>query len=186
MANKSDILGGILGGAAILGLVGVAGAVSYQDTKEGDAFREQHKASVGSMIGRAGAHASRLSCCEEALQLLNDAAKTYNRAGGSTIEKAYSDFNNIANLIINHDESQILRMHYEKKLAEMEVKQTVKESCAPSSSDSVVGITFSTTYDAEQYLRDLGYKEYGRTFIKGNSSVRVERKNYQSIIVSAR
>lgn len=185
MSNKSDIIGGILGGAAILGLVGVAGAVSYQDAKEGDAFREQHKASVGSMIGRAGAHASRLSCCEEALQLLNNAAKTYNSAGGSTIEKAYSDFNNIANLIINHDESQILRMHYEKKLAEMEVKKIVEDSRTPST-DSVVGITFSTTYDAEQYLRDLGYKEYGRTFIKGDSSVRVERKNYQSIIVSAR
>ena len=183
--KNTDILGTVLGGAAILGLVGVAGAVSYQDAKEGETFRAQHKASVGSMIGRAGAHASRLSCCEEALQLLNDAAKTYNRAGGSTIEKAYSDFNNIANLIINHDESQILRMHYEKKLAEMEVKKIVEDSRTPST-DSVVGITFSTTYDAEQYLRDLGYKEYGRTFIKGNSSVRVERKNYQSIIVSAR
>ena len=185
MSNKSDIIGGILGGAAILGLVGVAGAASYQDAKEAEAFREQHKASVGNMLGRAGAHASNLSCCEEALQLLNDAAKAYNRAGGSTIEKAYSDFNEIANLIINHNETKILRMHYEKKLAEMEVKQIVEDSRTPSS-DSVIGITFSTTYDAEQYLRDLGYKEYGRTFIKGNSSVRVERKNYQSIIVSAR
>ena len=185
MANKSDILGGILGGAAILGLVGVAGAVSYQDAKEGETFRAQHKASVGNMLGRAGAHASKMGCCEEALQLLNDAAKTYDRAGGSTIEKAYSDLTKIVNLIVSENEAQILRMHYEKKLAEMEVKKIVEDSRTPST-DSVVGITFSTTYDAEQYLRDLGYKEYGRTFIKGDSSVRVERKNCQSIIVSAR
>ena len=186
MSKGTDVLGGILGGAAILGLVGVAGAVSYQDDKEGETFRAQHKASVGSMIARAGAHASNMGCCEEALQLLNDAAATYDRAGGSTIEKAYSDFTKIVNLIVAENESQILRMHYEKKLAEMEVKKIVEDSRTPSSSDSVVGITFSTRYDAEQYLRDLGYKEYGRTFIKGNSSVRVERKNYQSIIVSAR
>ena len=186
MSKGTDILGGILGGAAILGLVGVAGAASYQDAKEGETFREQHKASVGSMIARAGAHATNMGCCEEALQLLNDASKTYDRAGGSTIEKAYSDFTKIVNLIVAENESQILRMHYEKKLAEMEVKQIVEDSRTPSSTDSVVGITFSTTYDAEQYLRDLGYKEYGRTFIKGNSSVRVDRKNYQSVIVSAR
>lgn len=185
MSKGTDILGGIIGGAAILGLVGVAGAVSYQDAKEGETFRAQHKASVRNMIGRAHDHASNMGCCEEALQLLNDAAKTYDRAGGSTIEKAYSDFTQLVNLIVAENESQILRMHYEKKLAEMEVKQIIDDSRTPSS-DSVVGITFSTTYDAEQYLRDLGYKEYGRTFIKGGSSVRVERKNYQSVIVSAR
>lgn len=184
--KNTDILGTVLGGAAILGLAGVAGAVSYQDAKEGETFRAQHKASVGNMLGRAGAHASKMGCCEEALQLLNDAAKTYDRAGGSTIEKAYSDFTQIVNLIVSENEAQILRMYYEKKLSQKEAETEKIKSAQPSFNDSVIGITFSTTYDAEQYLRDLGYKEYGRTFIKGNSSVRVERKNYQSIIVSAR
>ena len=175
----------LVSGAALLGLAGLAGYASYTDAEEAKKYREAYTSEYNKIVSNARNRVKRLSCEFEATSILDDAEKAYLSAGGSTIRDAYANLKEVASLIHTEKESELLRMYYEKKLAKAE-EESRKMSSSVGSADDPVGITFRTSWDAEEYLKDLGYKEYGSTYIKGASCVKIVLGSCEVTIVSAR